>query len=597
MALVFVAGAWPSPRTFTYVGAQSAPCATRPRPRASSIRSGKAPSIPSPSPPSARPRRPTPPRPWASRSRRRIPRCLKCHAPLADKAPELKAEGVTCEVCHGPGSDYKKLNIMKDKAAAAKNGLILYGSPDGDQDAVPDLPRESPTASASISPPPGRRSSTRSRRNRLLRRFQPERTVRRLGSIDGSESFALLRRGGLRLRLPCRLPPRTQGRPPRPACLECHDHVSLPASVHATLACADCHPGSSRRERDAAPSGQEGHPAADCTASCHRGAARTRGPAEPGSPIPTASTAGPTSNGASAEVARCWDCHGKHNIKPVADPESTVNRRNIPLTCSRCHEDMAVVVKYNIHAEIALPGVSAERPRQGPLREGPRPVRGRLHRLPRGPRHPGRRAQPTSWPRSPATCGRCHGLVFDEYKDSIHGREALKGNIDVPALRGLPRRAHGRAAAAAEIPDVQGNIPDTCSACHARPEIMKKVRRPRGPDRDLHRQLPRHRHRVRRDRPRPAARAATASMTSGPPPIPSRRSTRPTCAQTCGQARLPPRDAGEDRHGQDPPGFGRAESSGGSLLRPEDPRLARLYSDRPSPSSGSSRVSSGERDG
>jgi hypothetical protein len=57
-------------------------------------------------------------------------RCLKCHAPLADKAAELKAEGVSCETCHGPGSAYRKLNIMKDKAESAKNGLVLYGSPE-----------------------------------------------------------------------------------------------------------------------------------------------------------------------------------------------------------------------------------------------------------------------------------------------------------------------------------------------------------------------------------------------------------------------------------------------------------------------------------
>jgi hypothetical protein len=58
------------------------------------------------------------------------PQCLKCHALLYEKAPELKPEGVTCEICHGPGSEYKKLSIMKDKALAVKNGLVLYGSPD-----------------------------------------------------------------------------------------------------------------------------------------------------------------------------------------------------------------------------------------------------------------------------------------------------------------------------------------------------------------------------------------------------------------------------------------------------------------------------------
>ena len=58
------------------------------------------------------------------------PKCLKCHAPLADKAAELKAEGVSCEVCHGPGSAYKTLTIMKNKDEAVKSGLRLYGNAD-----------------------------------------------------------------------------------------------------------------------------------------------------------------------------------------------------------------------------------------------------------------------------------------------------------------------------------------------------------------------------------------------------------------------------------------------------------------------------------
>jgi hypothetical protein len=58
------------------------------------------------------------------------PDCLKCHAPLYQKAPQIKDQGVTCEICHGPGSDYKSLSVMKDKAEAVKKGLVLYGSTD-----------------------------------------------------------------------------------------------------------------------------------------------------------------------------------------------------------------------------------------------------------------------------------------------------------------------------------------------------------------------------------------------------------------------------------------------------------------------------------
>jgi len=58
------------------------------------------------------------------------PECLKCHSPLAEKAPEFKEEGVTCEVCHGPGSAYKKLSIMKDHAQSVANGMTDYTSID-----------------------------------------------------------------------------------------------------------------------------------------------------------------------------------------------------------------------------------------------------------------------------------------------------------------------------------------------------------------------------------------------------------------------------------------------------------------------------------
>lgn len=58
-------------------------------------------------------------------------KCLKCHSTASSvEASLLEAsitveEGVSCESCHGPGSVYKSMTIMKDQPTALKNGLII----------------------------------------------------------------------------------------------------------------------------------------------------------------------------------------------------------------------------------------------------------------------------------------------------------------------------------------------------------------------------------------------------------------------------------------------------------------------------------------
>ena len=49
------------------------------------------------------------------------PKCVKCHSTAAN----IKAEGVSCESCHGPGSIYKSSVIMKDKIKSKASGLIM----------------------------------------------------------------------------------------------------------------------------------------------------------------------------------------------------------------------------------------------------------------------------------------------------------------------------------------------------------------------------------------------------------------------------------------------------------------------------------------
>ena len=60
------------------------------------------------------------------------PKCLKCHVTAygVDKSLLHKKfdpkKGVQCESCHGPGSDYAKNSIMKDRKKSVAKGLILY---------------------------------------------------------------------------------------------------------------------------------------------------------------------------------------------------------------------------------------------------------------------------------------------------------------------------------------------------------------------------------------------------------------------------------------------------------------------------------------
>jgi len=49
-----------------------------------------------------------------------------------------------------------------------------------------------------------------------------------------------------------------------------------------------------------------------------------------------------------AESPVCTDCHGEHTIAKVSDPSSSVSSRNIPKTCSGCHEKEAISTRYAI---------------------------------------------------------------------------------------------------------------------------------------------------------------------------------------------------------------------------------------------------------
>lgn len=55
--------------------------------------------------------------------------------------------------------------------------------------------------------------------------------------------------------------------------------------------------------------------------------------------------------GGYVQTARCWDCHGAHEILPTSDPRSPINQANLVKTCGECHAYAnASFVQYQPHA-------------------------------------------------------------------------------------------------------------------------------------------------------------------------------------------------------------------------------------------------------
>ena len=58
------------------------------------------------------------------------PKCLKCHSTAGAIDAKYNAgvkasEGVSCESCHGPGSAYKSMSVMKSREKSMAKGLII----------------------------------------------------------------------------------------------------------------------------------------------------------------------------------------------------------------------------------------------------------------------------------------------------------------------------------------------------------------------------------------------------------------------------------------------------------------------------------------
>ncbi|MGD0500880.1 MAG: cytochrome b/b6 domain-containing protein [Bryobacteraceae bacterium] len=133
-------------------------------------------------------------------------------------------------------------------------------------------------------------------------------------------------------------------------CGMCHSDVAeqYRASVHGqALArgvpqapiCTDCH-GEHKiiKPSDEGSSVNAAHIRETC-GSCHGDVRLTRKFGLPSDRLVSfdSSYHGLAAKAGSQTVANCASCHGVHNIFPSSDPRSTINPKNLPKTCGKCH--------------------------------------------------------------------------------------------------------------------------------------------------------------------------------------------------------------------------------------------------------------------
>ncbi len=179
-----------------------------------------------------------------------------------------------------------------------------------------------------------------------------------------------------------------------------------------------------------------------------------------------ASVHGQALKNGNGKAANCVDCHGNHDMRKGSDPESRVNKLNIPNTCAKCHPSIAADYKASIHGTAFLAGN-----KDAPVCTD---CHGEHNIL-----NPANPKAPTSYANvSQEVCSKCHSSVplstkyglnpnrWSTFKDSYHGL-ALQGGATTVANCASCHTAHNIFPSNDPRSSVnKKNLATTCGKCH-----------------------------------------------------------------------------------------------------------------------------------
>jgi uncharacterized protein with PIN domain len=150
-------------------------------------------------------------------------------------------------------------------------------------------------------------------------------------------------------------------------------------------------------------------------------------------------------------TATCTNCHTAHQILPKSDPDSTVNPKNLPNTCGKCHHGIEEQFNASVHSPLVT------------KTDKPLPVCEDCHTA-----HQIVRADQDAFKLEIMNrCGRCHSEIAKTYFDTYHGKVSRLGYTktakcyDCHGAHDIARVSDPRSHLSRQ------NVVATCGKCHA----------------------------------------------------------------------------------------------------------------------------------
>lgn len=251
-------------------------------------------------------------------------------------------------------------------------------------------------------------------------------------------------------------------------CSGCHDKAAKQYSttIHglaqaqgrsAAATCASCH-GTHDIKRAADPASRTSRANVEATcAACHGNPAVIQQAKLPGGNVASKyhdSIHGRAINHKTAAkdaVPVCTTCHGAHDMRPKADPESRVAREKIPETCGACHAAVKATWEKSEHGKL----------RQAHILQAPGCTD--CHSA-----HAIQRHDQPQWKLAViGSCGTCHADRIDTYRDTFHGQVTRLGEARIATCASC-HGAHEVLPASNPLSKVSAqNRIGTCRQCHA----------------------------------------------------------------------------------------------------------------------------------